>query len=107
VLVVAAAGALACASCRKTDVRTVVIRVPQMRSEACAERVKDALQQARYGVRQDTLRVDLERRTITIDYDSMQLSIKNIEFIVAEAGFDANEVPRDAEAAAKLPAECR
>jgi copper chaperone CopZ len=78
-----------------------------MRTEACAQRVKDALQPARYGVRMDSIRIDMEDRTVTLRYDSMQLSIKNIEFLVAEAGFDANEVPRDAAAAAKLPAECR
>lgn len=99
--------ALACASCRRTDVRTVVIRVPQMRSQGCVERVTDALKQARYGVKLDTLQVDLTNRTVTVQYDSMQLSIKNIEFLVAGAGFDANEVPRDAAAAEKLPAECR
>lgn len=99
--------ALACVSCRRTDVRTVVIRVPQMRNQACVERVTDALKQARYGVKMETLQADLESRTVTVQYDSMQLSIKNMEFLIAEAGFDANEVPRDAAAAEKLPAECR
>jgi hypothetical protein len=37
----------------------------------------------------------------------MLVSLKNIEFMIADAGMDANEVPRNAAAAAKLPADCR
>lgn len=104
---VAVALALAGASCRRTDVRTAVIRVPQMRTQAGVERVTEAIKQARYAVQVDSIKVDLESRTVTLKYDSMDLAIKNIEFLVAEAGFDANEVPRNAAVAATLPAECR
>jgi hypothetical protein len=93
--------------CRKEDVRTAVIRVPQMRTQAGADLVKKALSQARYGVQPDTIRTDLARRVVALRYDSMLVSLKNIEFMIADAGMDANEVPRNAAAAAKLPADCR
>jgi copper chaperone CopZ len=95
------------ASCRKTDVRTAVIRVPQMRTQDGAKLVTEAIKQARYGVQVDSIKADVVSRTVTLKYDSMELAIKNIEFLVADAGFDANEVPRNTAAAAKLPAECR
>lgn len=105
------AGLVACivavAGCRREDVRTVVIRVPGMKNKACAERITQALQETRYGVRMDSLQTNLESRTLILNYDSMLLSLKNIEFVVAKAGFAANEVPADKAAAEKLPPECR
>ena len=98
---------LVVASCRKDDVRTVVIRVPGMHNEACVQVIRRALAPAQYGVRMDSIKVDVENRRITLDYDSMKLSLKNIEFMIAKAGFVANEVPADQKAAAALPEVCR
>lgn len=95
------------ASCRKTDVRTVVIRVPGMINRQCADIIENALSQARYGVRMKSIEQDLASRTIMLKYDSMKLSLKNIEFTIAKAGFQANEVPADPKAAAALPEQCR
>jgi copper chaperone CopZ len=95
------------AGCRKQDVRTVVIRCPEMKTQACAERIVEALSEASYGVSVDSVRPDLEARVVTLEYDSMLLSIKNIEAIVAKAGFTANEMPANPAAAAALPEECR
>ena len=74
-------------SCRKDDVRTVVIRVPGMKNEACVQVIRRALAPAQYGVRMDSIEVDVENRRITLNYDSMKLSLKNIEFVIAKAGF--------------------
>ena len=102
-----AIGLVLAASCRKQDIRTVIIRVPGMKTEACRERVVAAIGATAYGVEMDTVEADVGSRTVTLDYDSMKLSLKNIEAAIAEAGFRANEVPPDPAARAKLPEECR
>lgn len=91
-------------SCRKHDFRTVVIQVPGLRAPECARIIQNAFS-GQPGVR--SIKPDFAARTLTIDYDSMQIALKNMEFVIADAGFDANEVPACPEAAAKLPPECR
>ncbi|MBN2301907.1 MAG: heavy-metal-associated domain-containing protein [Lentisphaerae bacterium] len=92
-------------SCRQRDVRTVEIRVPAMINKACVEHVVKAVM-AVPGVDKESIEANLEKRTISVKYESLQLAIKNIEFAIAEAGFAANEVPAKEDAAKKLPPEC-
>ncbi|MBM4149785.1 MAG: heavy-metal-associated domain-containing protein [Lentisphaerae bacterium] len=106
--------------CRRIDMRTVTIQVPAMKNSACADRVIEAIGRELYsGPDQDVSRqrirdmlssgeavVDLTNRTVTVRYDSLRLSLKNLEFAVAEAGFDANNTPASEEAVKALPPEC-
>lgn len=100
-----AAGVGLC-SCRQQDLRTFKIRVPEMHNAACAEVVGRALARVN-GVQQESIRIDVGDRSVTLTYDSMVLSLKNIEYAIAQAGFTANDIPADAEARAALPPECR
>ena len=93
-------------SCRTRDERTILVLVPEMKNAACSNIVAGAVTRCP-GVNAATLRVDMTRRTVTVSYDSLMTALKNIEFAIAEAGFQANEVPAKKEAAAALPAECR
>jgi copper chaperone CopZ len=88
------------------DIRTVVIQVPQMKEDVCAERVKQALSQQQ-GVLTEGIQIDLRTRRVTVSYDSLQLSLKNLEFALADAGFIANDVPAKQETRNALPPECR
>lgn len=90
--------ALLAVSCRKHDTRTMVIHVPEMKNEACVEIVLRAIH-ATSGVHRDRTRVDRETRTVSVAYNSIQLSTKNIEFAVADAGFAANTIPANKKAA--------
>jgi len=96
---------LALLSCRKQDVRTVRLHVPDMQNDACEKIVVGRLKSVS-GVKAETVRVDRPTRTVTVAYESLVLSRKNIEFAVAEIGFSANGVPADTKARAKLPPEC-
>ena len=98
-------GVAAASGCRRNDFRTAVIRVPACRTDACREIIEKALDGAP-GVRVETLSVDFATGRLTLEYDSMKLAMKNIEFLIARAGFEANDIPADPAAAAKLPAEC-
>ncbi len=91
-------------SCRKHDVRMVVVAVPGLKSPECAKFIQEAFMK-QPGIR--SVQPDFQQRTLTVTYDSMVIAIKNIEFVIAEAGFDANDEKARPEGVAKLPPACR
>jgi copper chaperone CopZ len=48
------------------------------------------------GVITDSIKV--EDGKVTVTYDSMRTAIKNLEFVIAEAGFNAGAIPADPKA---------
>ena len=98
--------AVLAAGCRKQDIRLARITVPQMSGQGCVERVVGIARRIP-GVQADRISVDRERRELTVPYDSLKLSLKNIEYALAEAGFQANDIPADEAARATLPETCR
>lgn len=88
----------------RPDVRTIKVKVPQMKNEACQQRVVDALSKAE-GVQ--TSQPDLAAHTVDVTYDALKLGIKNIEYVIAGSGFDANDSAAPKEARDALPPECR
>lgn len=97
---------LGLAGCRRSDMRTITIDVPGMKSGRCAEIVVNALTRF-HGIPRERIQADLERRTVTVTYESLNLSLKNLEATIAESGFTANTTPAEADAVQKLPPECR
>lgn len=95
---------LALAGCRVRDIRTVVIDVPQLRGEACAQRIHQTLA-SMGGIDAQALR--FEPGQVTVTYDSMKLALKNIEHAIAAQGFQANEIPPNPEARRALPEQCQ
>jgi copper chaperone CopZ len=93
-------------SCRKQDIRIARIHVPQMGSQTCVDRAVTLVRRIP-GVQADRVMVDRERRDIAAPYDSLKLSLKNIEYALAKAGFQANDIPADEKARAALPESCR
>ena len=94
------------ASCRKDDIRTAAIHVPAMQGMECAEIIIKELEREQTVLPTD-VEVILERRMLYVRYDSLDRSVKNIEYTIAKTGFDANEVPADPEAMETLPEDCR
>jgi copper chaperone CopZ len=101
---IAALFLLSATGCFRQDIRTEPFDVPQMKSANCASIIVEALY-ATDGI--ITNRADLDERRIYVTYNSMKLAIKNIEFVIAGKGFDANTTPAPADARAALPPECR
>jgi copper chaperone CopZ len=93
-------------SCRRHDYRTVKIDVPDMKNKACEEVVRRAIAGVP-ALQAEKTEIDPVGRTVTVSYDSIVLSLKNVEFAIADAGFAADDVPANAEAAKALPAECK
>ncbi|MDD2601317.1 MAG: heavy-metal-associated domain-containing protein [Kiritimatiellae bacterium] len=77
--------------CRIQDQRELVVKVPQMKTEDDAAKVRTSLLPLR-GVDLEHARFDLAAQTVTLSFDSMVIAHKNIEIAIAEAGYDANEV---------------
>ena len=99
-------------SCRRHDVRTVEIDVPGLKNEKCKEIIFNKLARVQgimpdYSKNRPNIDFDLEKRLVIVEYDSMQLAIKNIEFHIADAGFQAGKIPPNLDAVQKLPPECK
>lgn len=99
------AGIFAFAGCRREDIRTVTVSVPELRNRACAKVIGDSLSK-QMGVKPEKLKFDLSSSTVDVTYDSLFIAKKNIEFAIANVGFQANEVPANTNATAALPPEC-
>jgi copper chaperone CopZ len=121
--------------CRKNDYRVLEFRVPEMKNEACAEIVREAINSTvrikvdRSGPRESPsakaareralskmdIEIDLESRTVRLWYDSIITAQKNIEYQVAEAGFRVETqsrgetivIPANKDTQEKLPEACR
>jgi copper chaperone CopZ len=78
--------------CRVSDVRTHVVRVPEMARQEDAEQIRKALLPLN-GLQREKTVFDLSQRKVTVTYDSMMIAHKNIEIAIAEAGFTANAIP--------------
>jgi copper chaperone CopZ len=93
------------AGCRVRDVRTFEIQVPKMHNQACV----DVIQKAVSGILPEpgAVKIDLERRVVTATYDSLVMARKNIEFVIADVGFSANDIPANKDAEARLPEACK
>lgn len=78
------------ASCRQVDEREMTVALPGV-TAADTNKVASAIRSMQ-GIRSETIRFDLEKRVMTVRYDSMQCRRKNVEIAIAELGFDANEI---------------
>ena len=90
---------IACA-CRQSDVRTYTLPVAGVKNAACEEVIREALKRTEV-VMADKLQ--FATGTVTVTYDSMRLARKNIEAVIAEAGFSAGETPANPSAVTNLP----
>jgi MprA protease rhombosortase-interaction domain-containing protein len=91
-------------ACRRQEFRTVTLVCPQVQNAACTALVTAVLDKTE-GVVSNSVKCGVG--TVTVTYDSMRTAIKNLEFAVAEVGFDAGPIPADAKARDALPAECK
>ncbi len=75
-----------------------------MKNQACATIIGNALHKQPGVV---SVRPDFQTHQVTVTFNSMVIAKMNIEFIIADAGFDANDTEASPTAIAKLPPECR
>ena len=95
---------MAGAACFRSDRRTIVVQVPQMASPACYSVIQEALKNVE-GI--ENTRPDYEKRTLEVTYNGLKLGIKNVEYVIAGAGFAANHIQPPEDVRARLPEPCR
>jgi copper chaperone CopZ len=94
------------AGCFRNTVSEIELKIPAMKTEACAQVVQAAIARLGEGVIRD-IRIDVEARTAWVKYDNVRLGRRNIEVTVRHAGFAVNDLPAVEDARAKLSPECR
>jgi len=78
--------------------------VPKITSQECLN-VLSAKLRGIEGV-QD-VQADFATQTVSVTFDGLKAALKNIEFVIAGAGYDVNDTPGNPTAKAELPATCR
>lgn len=74
------------AGCRREDVREMTVSIPGL-AESNKSVVVAAL--AKYGgIQKDSYRWDMQTKTLTLRYDSMQIAQANIRYAIAERGVE-------------------
>ena len=75
---------IALTGCRREDIREMTVFLPDLR-EADKAKIVEAL--AKYnGVRKDSYVWDMNAKTLTLRYDSMQIAQANIRYAIDEKG---------------------
>ena len=70
--------------CRREDVREMTVSMPSL-TEADKAKVVEAL--AKYnGIQKDSYKWDMNAKTLTLRYDSMQIAQANIRYAIDEKG---------------------
>ena len=90
--------------CFRQDRRTITVRAPQVKSADCLRLVQEAAKSVE-GI--EMITPNYEQGTLDVTYNALKLGIRNIEFVIAGAGFDANDTQAPAQARAALPEGCR
>jgi hypothetical protein len=96
-LIITALALFALAGCRQKDVRDFAIDVPALSQEneaAVSGAIRNALAGC-IGVDMSSVQFDSAKHCVKLRYDSMQTAKKNLEFAIAEIGFEANGVKPD------------
>lgn len=76
--------ALALTGCRREDIRTMTVTMPQL-TEADVARVEAALRPYG-GIDKSSYRWNLANKTLTLSYDSMKIAQSNIRYAIDEKG---------------------
>lgn len=107
VLFVLAAALLS--GCFRPDHRVITVSVPGMKSQDCAARVVAAFKLDRPDRVDGVISVipNVAAKTVEVTFESLKLSIKNVQVTIAGAGFDADDVKANEDARKALPEECR
>lgn len=90
--------------CFRNDTRVGTFHVPALQSQECLNYLSGKLRGVE-GVMD--VQADFSTQTVTVTFNGLKAALKNIEFVIAGAGFDVNDTPASTSAKATMPAPCR
>ena len=101
VLLIGLAGAVSAQTPAKI---TATIKTPTVQCEKCKARIEDYMSHEA-GILK--INVDYKRKTTTVTYFSDRTNIENIKAMIANVGYDADDVTAEPDAYKRLPACCK
>ena len=87
--------------CRKADIRSFEIKIPEMVDASHRTLVVRTLENME-GVNKKSISIDKEKRVVRLEYDSMRTAEKNLEIAVVNQGMSANKIPANKSKATSL-----
>jgi|WetSurMetagenome_2_1015567.scaffolds.fasta_scaffold130032_3 periplasmic mercuric ion binding protein len=92
----------------KTDSAKIVesstISLPSIKCGMCVNTIKEAIKKTE-GV--ETANVNLSAKIVMVGFDKSKTDLSKIEKAIADAGYDANNLPRNIQAYENLPTCCK
>ena len=80
------------------------INTPGLTCDACKDRVERALFR-QYGI--SSAKADVKKKTTTVTWVTDRTDIEQIKTMIANAGFDADDITAEETAYKRLPISCR
>jgi copper chaperone CopZ len=83
---------------------TAVIKTPTVQCEQCKARIE------RYMAHEDGIvkvNVDYKKKTTTVTYITDRTNVENIKALIANVGYDADDVTAEPDAYKRLPTCCK
>ena len=92
------------ASAQQATNAKAVIKTPGLYCDACKDKVEQALFK-QYGI--ISYKVDVKKLTTTVSWVTDRSDIEQIKTMIANAGFDADDVTADEDVYKRLPPCCK
>jgi copper chaperone CopZ len=94
---------------KQTDIKasvisTVTIKTPTIQCKTCEKNIHKAFNRVE-GITE--VQVDLDKKTIKVNYDEAIINVESIRLIISKAGYDADDLKRDPSAYEKLDECCK
>jgi periplasmic mercuric ion binding protein len=92
------------ATAQQKAVDKAVIKTPGMHCEMCKDRIEKSLFK-QYGIA--SYKANLKAKTITVTWLTDRTDIEQIKTMIANAGYDADDVIAEEASKKRIPAECK
>ena len=83
---------------------TVVIKTPTVQCEMCKTRIENYMAKEEGIVK---VNVDYKKKTTTVTYLTERTNVENIKALIANCGYDADDVTAEPDSYKRLPTCCK
>ncbi|HTR28537.1 MAG TPA: heavy metal-associated domain-containing protein [Puia sp.] len=98
------AGFAAGAAAQQKVKATVTIKTPTVQCEMCKTRIENYMSHEEGIVK---VNVDYKKKTTTVTYWTNRTNVENIKALIANCGYDADDVTAEPDAYKRLPTCCK